>query len=133
MIHRIPTLFQLRHPLIALFLILLLLLLHGWNTTNTSSTAAWKQRVISVSITPAGFMPGHFTCREGESITLMIVNTDTHPHNLVIEDLDVRTPEVKPGESYRVSFTAASKGIHPFLSTSTDAPNANYHGTLTVH
>ncbi|MFY0544375.1 cupredoxin domain-containing protein [Brevibacillus sp. H7] len=121
---------QLRYPVFALALILGLLALHNQYRLQASSTT--EQRVQTVTISNAGFLPSRLTYQEGDPISLSIVNADTRPHNLVIQDLQVYTANLKPNESAILQFSAAKKGTYSFVSDTPGYPEAGYRGLLIV-
>jgi plastocyanin len=127
----LPRLYRLRYPLVALALILLLLAIHRHFFMNRSSPTTGK-RFQTVTITNAGFLPNQLKYHEGETISWMIVNADSSPHNLVIEDLMVFSASLKPNESAALQFVAAKKGRFAFVSNRFGTPETGYRGLLIV-
>ncbi|GED33608.1 MULTISPECIES: cupredoxin domain-containing protein [Brevibacillus] len=121
---------QLRYPLIALAVTILLLGTHHEYRLHTSYAAA--QRTQTVTISSAGFLPNQIAVREGEHVSLMIVNTDTRPHNLAIRDLNVTSTELKPTQSTMLQFSAEKKGEYSFVSDSPGYPETGYQGKLII-
>jgi len=56
------------------------------------------------------FTPANFTVKEGRQVTLVFVNRDSAPHELVIPLLGVTTQIVDAGATKRVSFTPEKVG-----------------------
>jgi len=130
---RLTRLFQLRHPLVALFLILVLLGLHSFTSTNHPSATVLQQKMSTISITQAGFLPNQLTKRVGEKITLMVVNQDTRPHNFTIEELHVHSATLKPGESTSLILeNTLHKGVYSFISNPSGIPETGYLGQLSI-
>jgi plastocyanin len=127
----LPRLYRLRYPLIAFALILLLLAIHRHFFMNRSSTTT-GQKFQTVTITNAGFLPNQLKYHEGETISWMVVNTDSRPHNLVIEELLVFSANLKPNESTALQFKAAKKGRFAYVSNSPGSPETGYRGLLIV-
>ncbi|WP_134684237.1 cupredoxin domain-containing protein [Brevibacillus migulae] len=130
---RLTRLFQLRHPLIALLLILILLGLHSFTSTNQPSATVLQQKMSTISITQAGFLPNQLSKRVGEKITLMVVNQDTRPHNFSIVKLHVHSATLKPGESTSLILEESlHKGVYPFISNPSGIPETGYSGQLSI-
>lgn len=121
---------QLRYPLIALAVTLTLLGTHHQYRLHTSYAAA--QRSQTVTISSAGFLPNRISVREGERVTLMVVNTDTRPHNLAIRELHVSSTELKPTQSTMLQFAAEKKGQFSFVSDSPGYPETGYQGVIVI-
>ncbi|CAM5782126.1 MULTISPECIES: cupredoxin domain-containing protein [Brevibacillus] len=121
---------QLRYPLIALALILGLLAIHQYRLYASPVTA---QRVQTVTISNAGFLPNKLSVNKGETVSLMIVNTDIRPHNLVIRELNVQSSDLKPNQSATLQFLAEQEGQFPFISNTPGYPEIGYQGTLIVN
>jgi uncharacterized cupredoxin-like copper-binding protein len=80
------------------------------------------------------FAPRNFTVMEGERVTLILVNRDTSPHELVIPALDVNINAVYGGASASVSFTPEKTGTFSFFqpcgtSLPTAPPSPSCYGT----
>lgn len=121
---------QLRYPFIALFITIALLWTHHHYRLHTSYAAA--SRTQTVTISSAGFLPNRLAIREGELVSLMIVNTDTRPHNLAIRELNLASTELKPTQSTMLQFPANKKGQFSFVSDSPGYPETGYQGTLII-
>ncbi|WNC14099.1 cupredoxin domain-containing protein [Brevibacillus brevis] len=121
---------QLRYPFIALAVTLALLGTHHQYRLHTSYAAT--QRTQTVTISSAGFLPNRISVHEGEHISLMVVNTDTRPHNLAIRELNVSSTELKPTQSTTLQFAAVKKGQYAFVSDSPGYPETGYQGVLII-
>lgn len=122
---------RLRYPLIALAMIIALLLLHSHFSSKISSALSGK-RVQTVTITNFGFMPNQLTFQEGDRISLMLVNGDTRPHNLVISEFKVFSANLQPNQSTTLEFTAAKKGTFDYISDSPGYPETGYQGKMII-
>jgi len=121
---------QFRYPLIALTVTLALLGTHHQYRLHTSY--AVSQRSQTVTISSAGFLPNRISAREGEHVSLMVVNTDTRPHNLSIRELNVSSTELKPTQSAMLQFAAEKKGRFSFVSDSPGYPETGFQGLLII-
>lgn len=121
---------QLRYPFIALAVTLCLLTVHHEYRLHASS--ATVQRTQTVTISGAGFLPNRLSVHEGERVSLMIVNTDTRPHNFSIRDLNVSCSELKPSQSTLLQFSADKKGQFSFVSDAPGYPETGYQGMLVI-
>ena len=72
---------------------------------------AGKQTAHTIEITAQrfSFTPNEITIKKGEEVTLLIHSADV-THGLVIEDLGVKTTEVKKGQASEVKFTPTTAG-----------------------
>lgn len=122
---------QWRYPLIALSLILGLLGIHHQYRITASPAAV--QRVQTITISNAGFLPNKLTARKGEVISLTVINTDIRPHNLVIRDLQVSSIDLKPSQSTTLQFSVDQEGQFPFVSDTPGYPETGYQGVLIVN
>lgn len=125
-----PRFRQLRYPFIALAVTLSLLTIHHQYRLHASYAAV--QRTQTVTISSAGFLPNRLSVHEGERVSLMIVNTDTRPHNLSIRDLNVSCDELKPSQSTVLQFSAGKKGQFSFVSDAPGYPETGYLGMLII-
>ncbi|MED1723069.1 cupredoxin domain-containing protein [Brevibacillus parabrevis] len=121
---------QLRYPLLALAVTLTLLWTHHHQHTLTSYAATTRTHTVTIS--GAGFLPSQLSAKEGERVSLMIVNTDTRPHNLSIRELNLTSMELKPTQSTMLQFSAAKKGRFFFVSDAPGYPESGYQGMLII-
>lgn len=121
---------QLRYPLIALAVIIGLVALHHYYRLHTTFASAARNQTVTIS--SAGFLPNRITVREGELVSLMIVNTDLKPHNLAIREMNVSSSELKPSQSTVLQFAARKKGEYPFVSDAPGYPETGYQGLLVI-
>ncbi len=75
---------------------------------------------ITIIGTPAAgtvdyYSPANFTVREGQTVTLAVLNTDDNTHGLVIRAFGVDTGKIPPGDTYRVTFVANETGTFEFF------------------
>jgi len=87
--------------------------------SGSSSSSSGIQVNISIIGTPAAgtidfYLPNNFTVREGQKVTLAILNTDDNTHGLVMKAFGVDTGKIPPGQTYRVTFVANQTGTFEF-------------------
>jgi len=70
---------------------------------------AQTPRTIELTAQRFAFEPNEITVKKGEPVILVIKSKDV-VHGLVIEDLGVRTTEVKKGEGTEVKFDPETTG-----------------------
>lgn len=121
---------QFRYPFIALAVTLGLLGTH--HAFHLHSSYAAVQRTQTVTISSAGFLPNRLSVHAGEPVSLMVVNTDTRPHNLVIRELNVYCTELKPSQSTILQFSTDKRGQFPFISDVPGYPESGYQGMLII-
>ncbi len=61
------------------------------------------------------YSPNNFTVREGQQVTLAILNTDDNTHGLVLRAFGVDTGKIPPGHTDRVTFVANQTGTFEFF------------------
>jgi plastocyanin len=93
------------------------------NTTSGSSGNSTTVTIIgstpglygqNASQNPDAFIPNNFTVTQGQHVTLVFVNEDDGPHELVIPAYSVTTGIVQGGQTVRVSFVADKAGVFPW-------------------
>ncbi|MFG0212507.1 cupredoxin domain-containing protein [Brevibacillus porteri] len=120
----------LRYPIIALAVTLTLLWTHHHHRLPASYAIATRTHTVTIS--SAGFLPNQLTAHEGERVSLMIVNTDTRPHNLSIRDLNLTSTELKPTQSTLLQFSADKRGRYHFVSDAPGYPETGFQGMLVI-
>ncbi|WP_139490518.1 cupredoxin domain-containing protein [Brevibacillus dissolubilis] len=122
-----------RFPLIA-FLIITVLFIgnHIPSQALSAPPIGIQTKTQSVTITSIGFLPNHIHVQAGEEITLKIINSDQKPHNFVMQELNVLSKNLHPGQSTTVSFTAPQVGSFVYLSNTPGYPEQGYRGTLII-
>lgn len=90
--------------------------------SQTSSSSSSSNLVVNISIigTPAAgtidyYLPNNFTVRQGQQVTLAVLNTDDNTHGLVMRAFGVDTGKIPPGHTDRVTFVANQTGTFEFF------------------
>jgi len=88
-------------------------------TFNSSSSS---NRLVNIEIIggPAAgtvdfYSPNNFTVKQGQQVTLAILNTDDNTHGLVIHAFGIDTGKIPPGHTDRVTFVANQTGVFEFF------------------
>ena len=79
---------------------------------------------VSVAVKDFAFSPADITAKVGQTITF--TNGDSAPHTASLDDGSCTTPNIAPGASDGLTFTAA--GTYPFHCN----VHPNMKGTITV-
>jgi heme/copper-type cytochrome/quinol oxidase subunit 2 len=89
--------------------------------TITSSNSTPSTLDVHISIlggvgvgTVDTYSPDNFTVRQGQRVTLAVLNTDDNSHGLAITEFKVDTGIIGPGNTVRVSFVANQTGSFKF-------------------
>ena len=89
---------------------------------SSGSSSSSSNPLINIEIigTPAAgtvdyYSPNNFTVREGQTVTLAVLNTDDNTHGLVIRAFGVDTGKIDPGHTDRVTFVANQTGTFEFF------------------
>ncbi len=77
------------------------------------------------------FVPDKITVNEGDKVTFVMTNAGGF-HNLVIDELGVKTPMIKTGEAVTATFTASKKGTFTYYCSVKGHKQKGMFGTLTV-
>lgn len=77
------------------------------------------------------FVPNKITVNQGDKVTFILTNAGG-THDLLIDELGVKTPIIKTGESATVTFTADKKGTFEYYCSLPGHREKGMVGTLTV-
>ena len=69
---------------------------------------------------------------DGQRVVIVLQNTGIIPHNLVIPELGVASPNVAPGQSHRIDFIASQPGTFRFVCTMPGHEEKGMAGYLTI-
>lgn len=72
------------------------------------------------------------TAKVGQPITLTLENTGALDHSFVIDELNVKIENVKPGGTGTTTFTPSKAGTYTFYCNVPGHKEAGMTGTLTV-
>jgi nitrous oxide reductase len=87
----------------------------GSSKVSSNSQTENMQIIGGVGVgTVDTYTPDNFTVKEGQNVTLVILNTDDNTHGLVLTQFGVNTGIIPPGDTQRVSFIANQTGIFKF-------------------
>jgi nitrous oxide reductase len=91
--------------------------LNSQNATNSASNAVTVHIAIEGGVgagTTDTYSPDNFTVKEGQQVTLAVLNTDDNTHGLVIDQFKVDTGIINGGNTGRVTFVANQTGTFRF-------------------
>ena len=82
-----------------------------------SRQAAHQQTGIVITMRDDGFTPRLFTIDGGENqrFVLTLVNAGSEPHQMSIDDLNVRSGVVPPGQRGSIDFVSVREGTYRFV------------------
>lgn len=69
---------------------------------------------IEIEATEFRFSPSEISLKEGTKLILHLKNTGQMPHDFVIDELQVRSRVLNPGETERIEIRANRKGTFSF-------------------
>lgn len=113
----------LKPTLIALAAIIVVAAVAGGYYVVSQSEAKSVPAATTVDITIEGgvgpgtvdtYYPDNFTVKEGQQVTLAVLNTDDNTHGLVIDQFKVDTGIIDSGNTARVAFVANQTGIFKY-------------------
>ena len=100
--------------------------------TNTESADAQPQ-TIAVSGSEFKYEPATISARVGQQVTVTYTNVGQYPHDFVIDELDVRSQTIKPGETATFSFVPNKSGSFSFYCSLPNHLERGMRGTITVN
>jgi plastocyanin len=115
---------RLKSRSILLILVIVVAALAGaeYYSQKSGSSGSSNSLLVNIEIigTPAAgtvdyYSPSNFTVREGQTVTLAVLNTDDNTHGLVIRAFGVDTGKIDPGQTDRVTFLANQTGTFQFF------------------
>ncbi len=77
------------------------------------------------------FVPNKITVNKGDKVTFVMTNSGGF-HDLMIDELGVKTPMIKTGEAETATFTASKKGSFVYYCSVKGHHQKGMWGTLTV-
>ncbi len=107
-------------------------LVKGDNIETVEPTAAVVQsQVIEVEGGEFYFKPNEIRVKKGQEVTLVLNNVNGF-HDLVIDELNVRTKQIQGGQSERVTFTPTEAGSFEYYCSVGKHRQMGMKGTLVV-
>ena len=86
-------------------------------SNSTNSPANTLQLTINIRGDGTDYFdPANVTLKQGETVTILVFNTDDNTHGLVIPGLNVDSGIIQGSHSARLTFTATTVGAFPFNS-----------------
>lgn len=103
-----------------------------WNQQHGRVFTLTTQMSQTIMITKTGFSPKHLTCKQGDTVSLVIRNTDNQTHNFTLADYHIFSRDLKKDEMSTIEFQAVKKGTFTFISDTPGHPEVGFDGTLEV-
>ncbi len=103
--------------------------------TPIDETAGTQEAAVEISVTVKeySFTPSKTTVDAGSTVRLTLKNSGNVSHNLMIDDSDVATTLVSPGDSETIDFTVPDEaGTYEFYCSVPGHKEAGMEGTLVV-
>lgn len=85
--------------------IFLVMVVVGLFLIKKPTNSGAKLTEITVTGNEYSYNPASITVKRGERIKLTFINAGTIVHNLVIDELNVKTKMIEPGKSNTIEFT----------------------------
>ncbi|MFO7319185.1 MAG: cupredoxin domain-containing protein [Clostridia bacterium] len=79
----------------------------GQSSSGSSSQAAQRIEVVG---TEFAYNPGTITVKQGQPVEIVFKNEGTVPHDLLIDEFNVKTAAIAAGQSTTVRFTPSRAG-----------------------
>ncbi|HVC58236.1 MAG TPA: cupredoxin domain-containing protein [Candidatus Acidoferrales bacterium] len=76
--------------------------------------------------------PNVITVKAGESVTINVINDGTMVHSFVIPNISVSAPDLSPGQSKVLTFTAPAAGNYTYYCPVDSHKTLGMVGTLVV-
>ena len=89
-------------------------------------------REIVVSGTEFAFSPSSIQTQAGEKVKIVFTNAGSVPHDLRIEELNIGTKVIRPGQTDAVEFQASESGKYTFFCSLAGHREAGMEGNLNV-
>lgn len=90
-----------------------------------------EEAVISVSGKKFAFTPAEIRVKQGQKVKINFTNTEGF-HDLVIDEFNVRTPQINAGASAAVEFTADKAGTFSYYCSVANHRELGMEGKLIV-
>ena len=85
------------------------------NEQSPESGSSSEFREITVTAKEFSYNPPAISVTAGEKVRILFKNEGTMPHDFRIEELDIGTKVISPGQTDTLEFTAPSVGTYTFF------------------
>lgn len=82
--------------------------------TATESAMKEEVKTFAVEAVNFSFNPAEIKVKKGDTVKVTLSNTSTMPHDFVIDELSVKTKQIKKGEIDEVTFVASTSGTFEY-------------------
>ena len=104
-----------------------------WNQRHDRVFTLTTRMSHTIMITKGGFVPNKLTCKQGDTVSLVVRNTDNKVHNFTIPDYHIFSRDLQKDEFSTIEFKAIKKGSFSFVSDTPGYPENGFNGTLEVN
>lgn len=73
-----------------------------------------EEKTFAVEAVNFAFSPKEIKVKKGESVKVVLTNKGSFPHDFVIDELNVKTKQIKAGETDEVTFVADKSGTFEY-------------------
>jgi plastocyanin len=91
-----------------------------------------KAKQITIEGNEFAYTPSTFTVNKGDMVELTFKNTGKYPHDLIIDELGVKTSTIQSGEQVVISFSPEKQGNFEFACSLPGHADKGMIGTITV-
>ncbi|HUY70230.1 MAG TPA: cupredoxin domain-containing protein [Candidatus Baltobacteraceae bacterium] len=109
---------------------------YGSGSTTVAAAPASGGASLSLQLSNAQgqfvITPNVITVKAGESVTINVTNDGTMVHSFVIPDISVSAPDLSPGQSAVLTFTAPAAGNYTYYCPVDSHKTLGMVGTLVV-
>ncbi len=99
---------------------------------STSGAAMMETREVKVSATDFAFAPKALSVKKGEKIKVVLTNDGKYPHDLVVDELSLKTKTISPGQTDTVELTASKSGTFAMYCSVGNHRQRGMEGTVSI-
>lgn len=101
-------------------------------SSSTATTANSGVREIEIILDDFSFGPQEIRVKSGEKVRLVIRNQGSVAHDWYVDELDLSSPLIQPGQSASFEFTAGAAGRYEAICTEPGHEALGMVGTLII-
>ncbi|HUY70456.1 MAG TPA: cupredoxin domain-containing protein [Candidatus Baltobacteraceae bacterium] len=107
---------------------------YGSGSTTVASASGSTSLSVQLSNADGAYVitPNVIAVKAGESVTINVTNDGTMVHSFVIPDISVSVPDLSPGQSAVLTFTAPAAGNYTYYCPIDSHKTLGMVGTLVV-
>jgi plastocyanin len=101
-------------------------------SASGASGSATQAGTITVEGNEFKFTPATLTVKKGQQVKVTFKNTGQYPHNFIVDELNVKSNTIQPGQSDTVTFTPSKTGAFTYYCGVDAHEQKGMKGTITV-